>query len=56
MVDSIRNPFVRYPIATIGVMVLAGILSLAFSTVKVDSEMDDLLSSDQQNQEISSIF
>lgn len=51
MVDSIRNPFLRYPIATIGVMVLAGILSLAFSTVNVDSEMDDLLAGDQRNQE-----
>ena len=44
-----RNPFLRYPIATIGVMAVACVLSLTFSSVEVDSEMDDLLSGDQRN-------
>ena len=47
---STRNPFLRYPIATIGVMAAACVLSLAFSSVEVDSEMDDLLAGDQRNQ------
>jgi hypothetical protein len=50
VVDLTRNPFLRSPIATIGVMVLACVLSLAFSTVEVDSEMKDLLAGDQRNQ------
>ena len=49
--DLTRNPFLRFPILTIGVMILACVLSLVFSTVKVDSEMDDLLAGDQRNQE-----
>ncbi|MAY06809.1 MAG: hypothetical protein CMO72_06575, partial [Verrucomicrobiales bacterium] len=32
-------------------MIFACVLSLVFSTVKVDSEMDDLLAGDQRNQE-----
>ena len=49
--DSTRNPFLRFPVVTIGVMIFACVLSLVFSTVKVDSEMDDLLAGDQRNQE-----
>ncbi|HBU59350.1 MAG TPA: hypothetical protein DEB48_05855, partial [Verrucomicrobiales bacterium] len=49
--DSTRNPFLRFPVKTIGVMIFACVLSLVFSTVKVDSEMDDLLAGDQRNQE-----
>ena len=46
---STRNPFLRYPLATIGVMAVACLLSLSFSIVEIDSEIDDLLAGDQRN-------
>jgi predicted RND superfamily exporter protein len=51
VVDLPRNPFLRFPVATIGVMVVACVLSITFSRVDVDSEMEDLLSGDQRNRE-----
>ena len=47
--DLPRNPFLRFPVATIGVMVAACVLSISLSRVDVDSEMEDLLSGDQRN-------